>query len=210
MSTARLASPEDRDTILTLLTSAFARDPVLRWLCPEDETYPAFAAAFFGGLFDLRIDGGEVWTIAQRAAALWNPPGGNRLPPAVQEETWHRATAGLFTAEADARLARHDALVEGLLPADRGWYLGVVGVDATQQGLGLGRSVLAPVLAAADRARQIATLETATASNLPFYRRLGFAVCGEGEHTEGPHIWCMLRQPAPASSGLDRIESLVG
>src|SRR4030095_2795178 len=65
----RRAGMADRSSVLAVLDGAFREDPVLRWLCPEPEHYPAFAAAFFGSLFDLRVDGGEVWVIEGAAAA---------------------------------------------------------------------------------------------------------------------------------------------
>ena len=194
--TPRRAGPSDRAAVVATLERAFVRDPVLRWLFPEEASYPARAAAFFGGLFDLRVEGGEVW-ILEGAAALWEPPGGNRLPLTVRERLWEAATAAVFETEATARLERHEALIARLLPANRGWYLGVLGVDPSLQGRGLGRAVLRPVLEVADRNRLPARLETATATNLPFYRGVGFEVSAEDRHAEGPHVWAMTRRPSP-------------
>ena len=132
----RRAGVADRSSVLAVLDGAFREDPVLRWRCPEPEHYPAFAAAFFGGLFDLRVDGGEVWVIEGAAAALWNPPGGNRLPESTQEEIWSAATDHVLSTAARVRLDRHDELVRRLLPAERGFYLGVVGVEPSRQGQG--------------------------------------------------------------------------
>ncbi len=180
---------------MATLVRAFARDPVLRWLFPDEAAYPDKAAAFFGGLFDLRLEGGEIW-ILDGAAALWEPPGGNRLPPFARQRLWEAATASAFDAEAVARLERHEALIARRLPAERGFYLGVLGVDPALQGRGLGRAVLQPVLEVADRDGISACLETATATNLPFYRGLGFEVSAEEGHTGGPHVWVMTRRPS--------------
>ena len=190
----RRAVADDRAEVVATLTRAFARDPVLRWLFPEDSTYPAMASAFFGGLFDLRLEGGEAWVL-DGAVALWEPPGGNRLALDVRDRVWDRATAGVFEPEAMARNRRHEALIKRLLPADRGFYLGVLGVDPARQGQGLGRGVLQPVIGEADRQRAAACLETATATNLPFYGRLGFEVSAEAQHANGPYVWAMTRRP---------------
>ncbi len=197
--TPRRAGPGDRAAVVTTLKQAFVRDPVLRWLFPEDATYPEKAAAFFGGLFDMRVEGGEVWML-EGAAAVWEPPGGNRLPIAVRQRLWEAATAAVFEAEEAARLDQHEALIARLLPAVRGWYLGVLGVEPSRQGRGLGRAVLQPVLEVADRDRLPATLETATPANLPFYRGLGFEVSAEDRHAEGPQVWAMTRRPSPGPS----------
>lgn len=37
------------------LVAAFVKDPVLRHLFPDEETYPRYAATFFGNLFDKRV-----------------------------------------------------------------------------------------------------------------------------------------------------------
>ena len=39
-------------------------------------------------------------------------------------------------------------------------------------------------------------LETATPSNLPFYKRLGFAVRHGIDLPDGPKVWMMGREPA--------------
>jgi GNAT superfamily N-acetyltransferase len=193
--TPRRGTPGDRAAVVATLSRAFVQDPVLRWLFPDAAEYPAKAAAFFGGLFDLRVDGGEVW-VMEGAAALWEPPGGNRLPLSLRQRLWDAAAAA-FDGDASARLERHEALVARLLPADRGWYLGVLGVDPAFRGRGLGRAIVQPVLEVADRDQVPVTLETATPANLRFYRGLGFEVSAEEGHAQGPHVWAMTRCPSP-------------
>lgn len=197
MSHPRRAVAGDRAAVVATLVRAFLRDPVLRWLFPDEADYPRQAAAFFGGLFDLRVEGGEVWVL-EGAAALWELPGGSRLPAVERERLWEAATVDVFEAEAVARLERHEALVARLLPQrNRGFYLGVLGVDPALQGRGFGRAILRPLLERADREHLPISLETATATNLPFYRGLGFEVCAEEGHAGGPHVWVMTRSPAP-------------
>ena len=72
MPSVRPATAADRAPILATLTDAFARDPVIRWFFPDDQTYPARAAAFFGFLFDLRLRAGGAWvTDGAEATATW-------------------------------------------------------------------------------------------------------------------------------------------
>ena len=66
---------------------AFARDPIIRFQFQDDETYPARAAAFFGHYFDVRLEGGEIF-VTNGGAALWSPPGGNRLGNDFVETDW--------------------------------------------------------------------------------------------------------------------------
>src|SRR5215207_1233963 len=66
------------------LVSAFANDPVLRYLFPDDPTYPRYAAAFFGHLFDKRVHQGTIWTIAHGASvAMWDAPAADDGPPDI-------------------------------------------------------------------------------------------------------------------------------
>jgi GNAT superfamily N-acetyltransferase len=54
------------------------------------------------------------------------------------------------------------------------WYLSIVAVAPTAQGQGLGRKLLEPTLAEADRKSARCYLETFSPRNLSFYERLGF------------------------------------
>lgn len=66
----------DRARALVTVTSAFAGDPVERWLYPEDDQcpqhFPEFAAALGGDAFNHET----AWGTTDGAAiALWLPPG---------------------------------------------------------------------------------------------------------------------------------------
>jgi ribosomal protein S18 acetylase RimI-like enzyme len=69
-----VATPADRQPIVSSLVAAFPADPVLRYLFPDDATYPEHAAAFFGHLFDKRVHRQSIWTIGGAAVAIWEPP----------------------------------------------------------------------------------------------------------------------------------------
>ena len=87
---------DDREQALVTITSAFAHDPVERWLYPDDNQYrqhfPEFAAALGGGSFEQQT----AWASSEgTAVALWLPPGAetddtsiveiltNTVPPAI-------------------------------------------------------------------------------------------------------------------------------
>lgn len=78
------------------------------------------------------------------------------------------------------------------------WYLSIVAVDPAPQGKGLGRKLLEPTIAEADRVGATCFLETFSPRNLSFYEQLGFAsearftrtdygrgVCGDGPQSQG-------------------------
>lgn len=84
----------DRDRAIGTVVSAFADDPVERWMFPDPDEYlehfPWFVAAFAGAAFEQRT----AWQLGEFAAvALWLPP---------NAETDGAAIARVFT-EASGR-----------------------------------------------------------------------------------------------------------
>jgi ribosomal protein S18 acetylase RimI-like enzyme len=194
----RRLAPAERQCALSTVVEAFATDPLLRWVWPEDERYAACAPSFFGLLLDLRLAGGEVWTTEDcRAVAMWDPPGGLYATPG--EDPWPPLQA-TFTAAERARWSAFDGAVAVPAGTPPYWYLGVLATAPGHQGTGLGSAVTAPVLAAADRAGQQAWLETMSERNLAFYDRLGFMVEREVDLPDGgPRCWLMRRDPGAHS-----------
>ncbi|MEV5981270.1 GNAT family N-acetyltransferase [Streptomyces sp. NPDC052114] len=137
---------------------------------------------------------GRVWVAgAGRAVAVWTTPDRDPTPgfaaigPLIDELAGDRAA---WFASADHALRPHR-------PRRPAWFLATVGVDPDAQGQGLGKAVIRPGLAAADRAGHPCFLETSTERNVAFYERLGFAVTADVTLPDGgPRTWCMLREPA--------------
>ena len=78
------------------------------------------------------------------------------------------------------------------------WYLSIVAVDPAAQGQGLGRKLLEPTLAEADRVSATCYLETFSPRSLSFYERLGFAPAARfAEPTTGADYVVMVRDPGP-------------
>jgi GNAT superfamily N-acetyltransferase len=77
------------------------------------------------------------------------------------------------------------------------WYLSIVAVDPAAQGHGLGRKLLEPTVAEADRVSATCYLETFSRRSLSFYERLGFATEARfGEPTTGADYTLMVRFPS--------------
>lgn len=195
----RRLEPAERDDAIESVVAAFATDPLLRWVWPEDERYQRCAPAMFSLLLDLRRAGGEVWAAERGAAvAMWEPPGGLIVTPAT--DPWPAVQEAYLPAEK----ARWETYEQALaVPADASpyWYLGVLATHPDRQGRGLGRAVVAPVLAAATRARAAAYLETASEANVGFYLSLGFVVEREAALPDGgPVCWLMRRDQGAADA----------
>ena len=182
----------DRARTVALTTDAFSHDPVIRWFFPDDETYPAIAAAFFGFLFDLRVAVDGAWvTDGGESTALWSPPG-RESPDA--DRRWDEAAAHL-AADEIARCDAWDAAVDPHHPDTPHWYLGVLATASAFQGQGLGPAVAQPGIEAATEAGLPAFLETGVESNVKLYERMGFVVTGTIDDPSLPSGWCLRRDP---------------
>ncbi|MGW1740269.1 GNAT family N-acetyltransferase [Nocardia sp. NPDC001965] len=187
----RFATAADTPRATRTLTRAFADYPWTRHTLAADDHELRLAA--FQELFLTRIGlpHGSVWVADDGdAVAVWTTPATDaaavftELAPRFAELAGDRAAAH---SAAEAALAPHR-------PTGPVWFLGAVGVDPARRGRGLGRAVIEPGLAAAERDGIPAFLETSTEANVRFYERLGFRVGAEVEIPDnGPRTWCMLR-----------------
>lgn len=196
MADIRRCLPEQREHALSSVIDAFAVDPLLRWVWPGDQRYATCAPGFFGVLLDLRLAAGEVWVADGGASvAMWDPPGGLYLvDPRQADERWVEVQQH-FSAVERGRWATYDEALRVPEDAAPHWYLGVLATRHDRQGTGLGRAVLTPILAAADRTQLTTYLETASDANLRFYGQLGFAPVREAEMPDGPLCWLLRRDP---------------
>ncbi|MEH1122913.1 GNAT family N-acetyltransferase [Micromonospora sp. CPCC 206061] len=173
-----VASVTDRDTVVDSLVAAFVKDPVLRYLFPDENTYPRYAAAFFWHLFDKRVHKQSIWTIERGASvAIWQPPGASEggKPPLLEDE--------------QARVDAYDEALHAALPTTPFWYLGVLGTHPDHAGRGWGRMVMAEGLRRAAADGLPAILETSNPGNVEFYRRAGWNLIST---VESPlPIWIM-------------------
>jgi GNAT superfamily N-acetyltransferase len=189
--------PHERDPALATVVAAFATDPLLRWVWPDDGRYAEVAPAFFGLLLDLRMESGEAWAAdGDGAVAMWDPPGGLYVP--AREGRWAEIQTE-FTPREREQWAAYDHTMAVPPHAGPHWYLGVLAADPARKRTGLGSAVVAPMLGAADRARLPAYLETASEVNLAFYARHGFTPVSEATMDAGPRCWLLRREPREAT-----------
>jgi len=166
-----IATPADREAVVSCLVAAFAKDPVLRYLFPEEETYPRYAAAFFGYCFDKRVRKQTIWTIERGAStAIWDPP------QPQDESPGDGALAAHLPAGPLARVAAYDRAVEAALPPAPYWYLGVLATHPASTGQGWGHAVMNAGLSRAAADGLPAVLETSNPANVEMYRRAGWHV----------------------------------
>jgi GNAT superfamily N-acetyltransferase len=189
MSDVRLATTEDRTEVVATAVAAFANDPALRHFFP-DERYTQQATAFFGYLFDKRVDHGTVWVTERcEAAAMWSPPANS-----ISAHYHQRAVAGYAAMEevvgvdAARRLRVYNDLVDHHLPGNGAyWYLGVLATHPDHTGHRYGATVMQTGL---DHANGAAFLETTNPANVGYYQSLSWTVTASIT-TEALPIWIL-------------------
>ena len=193
----RLAQAEDLDRAAEVLGEAFADYPWTRWtvdpsghqrriVALQRIALEHFALPF--GAVGVSSVGGEI-----HAVAAWTDS--------------EAVSAGSIDDAVSARIAalegsRHEPSmsaerqVEHLRPKNRHLFLGTIGTSVAMQRLGLATKTLAPLLERSGDLALEVWLETSSASNVDFYRGLGFEVEGhlviDGG---GPPVWVMSRRP---------------
>jgi ribosomal protein S18 acetylase RimI-like enzyme len=167
-------------------------------VAPDEKRRIAVGAWFFGASIDYGLKyHGEVWCNDDAsAAAIWFPPGHTHI------STLGMLRAGMASMPFKAgingtvRFFKAMSTTEALHKAVDGahWYLMATGTRPDVQGTGLGGALVELGTAQADQAKLPCYLETATESNVAFYRKRGFEITGESE-VYGFTVRGMVRQP---------------
>ncbi len=196
---ARPAHKSDVRKLAATLGRAFADDPVVTWMLPDDDTRPALAARLFatmtrhhhlaGGGVEVACDGPAIG-----AAALWDPPDRWRhgrweelamMPGFIRVFGSHSAKA-----RAVQQTMKHSH------PEEPHWYLATIGSDPTVRGRGYGQVLMRSRLERCDAQYCPAYLESSKPENVPYYERFGFTVSREITLPGGgPTMWAMWRSP---------------
>lgn len=188
-STITVATPADHSNVIEILVAAFARDPVVRWMYPDEIAYrtafPAIIDALGGRAF---ASGGVYHTSDRRGAALWLPPGVEPDDTAITSIV-QQSLAG---ETRDTTFAIFEQMGQAH-PAEPHWYLPFLGVVPAFQGEGIGSALLEASLASCDAAGLPAYLESTNPRNVPLYRRYGFEVSGSIRAGECPPLIPMIR-----------------
>ncbi|MBV7256725.1 GNAT family N-acetyltransferase [Pacificimonas sp. WHA3] len=181
--------------VADLTAEAFRHDPFNKWLFGD---FRAMRAAFRAlsqaiytgaGTAHLLTDGG--------GASMWLPPGADDglgaipLAKLLAAITWYGGPAAARRAKlaGDVMAAHH--------PPETHWYLFTVGTLPDRRGQGLGKALLAPVLAHCDATNMPVYLENSNPANHGFYAAHGFRR-HELIHVEkgAPPLEAMWREPA--------------
>ncbi|BAU66707.1 acetyltransferase [Stanieria sp. NIES-3757] len=179
------------DRIVNSIVLAFSLDPVARWMYPLPHNYlqnfPNFVKKFGGKALDTKT---VYYTDDYSGAAFW-------LPPQTEPDS-EAICAFLQATIPEQQQEEVFALLEQMgnyHPDESHWYLGILGVEPTQQKKGYGSMLIKQILQKCDRERTIAYLESSNPINISFYEKHGFEVIGKIQAGESPTIFPMLRYP---------------
>ncbi|MCX8563794.1 GNAT family N-acetyltransferase [Mycolicibacterium mucogenicum] len=195
----RAATRADIGDLSHTLARAFADDPVMKWMIPDDRVRRRRLPRVFAALTKYQhLDHGGVEIASSAdgigAAALWDPPG-----------TWQQTrgdelrTAPIMLLTLGTAVLRGQAAAELMKkhhPEEPHWYLAVIGSDPTVRGGGFGQALMRSRLDRVDAEHAPAYLESSNPVNVPYYERFGFEVTGEMVLPGGgPSLIPMWRQP---------------
>lgn len=170
-----MVGPESAAELAAITADAFRNDPFNNWLFKSQQRKHRMFAILAQQLYAqrgfcqiLREDG------AGQAASMWMMPGQSSNVPLrvmlslcgnfLRDDGLAGVRRGLATA----------STMEAHHPREPHAYLFTVGVASSGRGRGLGRRLLAPVLAACDRTGTMAYLENSNPANTRFYNSIGF------------------------------------
>jgi GNAT superfamily N-acetyltransferase len=191
------AQTQGRD-VAQVLTDAFLDDPGWRDVGPDRDGHRRFVMwRYHRALHRKALRWGRPGYAAVRDGRLvgvavtfdseaWPPP----EPRSTLLDVPAFALAGPFAALRGARTA---ATMKRAHYHEPHVYLWQLAVDPPAQRSGVGRALMARVIADADDTSLPVYLETTNPDNVPYYHSLGFAETGCERLPRGAPLWLMLR-----------------
>jgi GNAT superfamily N-acetyltransferase len=189
----RVATSADAPIVARILVEAFHEDPMWGpWAFPDPDTRSQHRATVFRLLVEGALRYPWVWLAADRAAAVWIPPGGTELSPA-QERQINDVLYESLGDRAASVLEAFETFAEAR-PSEPHYYLTLLGTDPAHRGRGLGQRLLSANLTRVDAAGAPAYLEAAD-ELVPLYQRFGFLVIERFALAGGLTVNGMWREP---------------
>jgi ribosomal protein S18 acetylase RimI-like enzyme len=183
-----------------LLARVFQHDPMMQYLVADtsrllDKPMRLYRAAIRMGL----LSGAVHTTPGIDGVAVWISPGHTDFTFGQLLRSGFLTAALSMGLKSLGRFMQSANYFENLKKqtiTDPHWLLLFLGVEPSQQGKGLGATLMQPILDRADAEGLPCYLESTNERNLTFYKRHGFKVSTQGQvPKDGPQIWFMLREP---------------
>lgn len=187
------ASFRDWKRVADITADAFSEDPVMGWVMGRPRAIKSALRVFSRSIYARY---GICHLAGDKGATMWMPFGVEASPSSWEMTQFalgqavHGAKGSLKRAQgALAEMDEHH-------PKARHLYLFTIGSRKAARGTGVGKALLAPVLAACDRDAMPVYLENSNPSNSGFYAAHGFERMGLFHPGEGaPVMEPMWREP---------------
>jgi GNAT superfamily N-acetyltransferase len=191
VSIVRKATSADLPRLCRTMVHAFADDPVMRWLFPDDTEFFEGNGASVRFLFWRWLAYDQTFTTDDSVAvAAFIPPGRPDLGTAPEPNS------PSHPAERIEKFIALGGCLQEHTPPEPHWYLNLLATHPHWQRQGLGALMISPIAEICDREGLPLFLETETAANVAYYGHLGFTVRSEWDvPLNGPHMWGMIRAP---------------
>ena len=190
----RRASAADIDLVTSIITLAFAHDPLWAHAMARPDGETAHHAAFWRLFVEGALRYPCTWlTSGGEATSIWIPPGGTEMTPEQEQLLADLAADWLGPAAGGYRelLSRFDAAHPRAEPH---YYLTLLGTHPDHRGKGIGMRLLAHDLEQVDAEHVAAYLESSNPANNRRYASVGFEPYGVFEYPGGgPVVTTMWR-----------------
>jgi ribosomal protein S18 acetylase RimI-like enzyme len=170
------AKRENKNEIITLLTSAFENNLSVNYIIKQDKLKLQRIRALMDYSFEMCFRFGEVWLSEDnKACALVLYPDKKK---ATLKSVWLDIKL-IFRAigiNGIKKALNREAQIKKLQPKEPMSYLWFIGVDPIYQHKGIGSELLQEILDDAVAKKLPVYLETSTIKNLPWYKHFGFTI----------------------------------
>ena len=194
--TARRVTPDDSDRVASIITRAFATDPLWGWALARSDGGTDHHEAFWRLFLEGAAAYDDTWiTGGGEATSVWIPPGGVEMTAELEDRLGDFALEHLGSG-AD-RFFELLERFEAAHPRDVDhYYLSLLGTHPDRRGNGIGMWLLAHDLELIDGEHLPAYLESSNPENNDRYASVGFEPIGEFNAPEnGPVVTTMWRSP---------------
>jgi ribosomal protein S18 acetylase RimI-like enzyme len=192
------AGRRDWRKVADITAEAFADDPVNRWVFGSPR---AIQSAFRVMMREMYLKHGQCYLHGDDGATAWLTPGVDAPFTGWTGLQFALGQARFGSKGAMKRASRLGEIMAEHHPETPHMYLFTIGTTQAARGKGVGKALLAPVLAACDAQGVPVYLENSNPANTGFYRAYGFERIGLFEVGEGgPVMEPMWRAPTGGAS----------
>ncbi|MEM1243152.1 MAG: GNAT family N-acetyltransferase [Cyanobacteria bacterium P01_H01_bin.26] len=217
MQTSGIVNPQQPSDVIQLQQSqildaakvaaqAFADDPVFTYIISDDREFRLRSLTWLmGKVIAYSTQYKHIYTTQDlEGIAAWLPPGKlSKNPLELLKMAWNLQLYALPTKIRWHRWGRCLKLLSAVDQAheqDMGdcphWYLGIMVVNPTCQGRGVGGRLLQPILKRASNEGVVCYLVTFTEQAVRFYQKHGFEIVQTQKTApDAPPFWTMKRKP---------------